>query len=102
MRIWKSEVADALDPSNATLQLATGDGTTAHTPTLGGWVVVIAVAGVVLTRRRAASLSAHVADGRTFARNLIVLPLPTYVMLRAHRLGKGATRPMDMADGYLV
>ena len=29
-RIWKPEVADTLDTSNATLQLATGDGTTAH------------------------------------------------------------------------
>lgn len=53
LRIWKPEVADALDPSNATLQLATGNGTTAHTLTLVGWVVVTTMAGVVLTRRRA-------------------------------------------------
>jgi ABC-2 type transport system permease protein len=53
LRIWKPEVADALDPSNAVLQLASGNGTTGHTITLVGWVVVTTVAGVVLTRRRA-------------------------------------------------
>ena len=53
LRIWKPEVADALDPSNAVLQLATGNGTTGHTLTLVGWVVVTTVIGTVVTRRRA-------------------------------------------------
>jgi len=53
LRIWKPEVADALDPSNAVLQLATGHGTTANTVTLVGWVVVTTVVGTVVTRRRA-------------------------------------------------
>ena len=55
VRIWQPEVADALDPSNAALQLATGNGTTGHLVTMAGWVAVTAVAGVVLTRRRAVS-----------------------------------------------
>jgi ABC-2 type transport system permease protein len=55
MRIWKPEVADALDPSNAVLQLATGNGTTGNTLTLVGWVVVTTVVGTVVTRRRAVS-----------------------------------------------
>jgi len=52
LRIWKPEIADALDPSNAVLQLATGNGTTGNTLTLVGWVVVTTVVGTVVTRRR--------------------------------------------------
>jgi hypothetical protein len=37
------------------LQLAIGGGTTSHTLTVVGWVVVTTVAGVVITRRRAVS-----------------------------------------------
>ena len=52
LRIWKPAVADALDPSNAVLQLATGHGTTGNTLTLVGWVVVTTVVGTVVTHRR--------------------------------------------------
>jgi ABC-2 type transport system permease protein len=55
LRIWKPPVADALDPSNAVLQLATGNGTTGNTLTLVGWVVVTTVVGTVVTRRRSVS-----------------------------------------------
>jgi hypothetical protein len=55
LRMLRPEVADGLDPANAVLQLATGNGTTGHVLTLVGWVVVTTAAGVVLTRRRPVS-----------------------------------------------
>ena len=55
LRLIKPEIADALDPTNAVLQLATGNGTTGHTITLVGWVVVTTVVGTIVTRRRAVS-----------------------------------------------
>ena len=53
LRLIKPEVADALDPTNAVLGLATGNGTTGYAVTLVGWVVVTTVAGAIITRRRA-------------------------------------------------
>jgi ABC-2 type transport system permease protein len=53
LRLVKPEIADALDPTNAVLQLAIGHGTTSNTLTLVGWVVVTTVVGTIITRRRA-------------------------------------------------
>jgi ABC-2 type transport system permease protein len=55
LRLVRPAVAEKLDPANAVLQLAIGGGTTSHTLTVVGWVVVTTVAGVVITRRRAVS-----------------------------------------------
>ncbi|WP_138731499.1 hypothetical protein [Modestobacter excelsi] len=55
LRLVRPEVAERLDPANAVLQLAIGNGTTGHVLTLVGWVVVTTAAGVVLTRRRPVS-----------------------------------------------
>ena len=55
LRLVEPKIADALDPTNAVLQLATGNGTTGHTLTLVGWVVVTTVIGTIVTRRRAVS-----------------------------------------------
>ena len=53
LRLVNQEVADALDPTNAVLGLATGNGTTGYALTLVGWVVVTTVVGTIVTRRRA-------------------------------------------------
>jgi hypothetical protein len=53
LRLINPELAQATDPTDAVLQLATGNGTTGYTVTLIGWVVVTAVAGAMITKRRA-------------------------------------------------
>jgi hypothetical protein len=53
LRLVDPQVASALDPTDAVLQLSTGNGTTGHATTLVGWVVVTTVAGAIVTRRRA-------------------------------------------------
>ena len=55
LRLFKPEIATWLDPADATLTLAIGNGGTSQVLTLVGWVVVTTVAGIVLTRRRAVS-----------------------------------------------
>ena len=55
LRLFKPEIATWLDPADATLTLATGNGGTSQVVTLVGWVVVTTVAGIVLSRRRAVS-----------------------------------------------
>jgi hypothetical protein len=55
LRLVRPEIAAKVDPTDAMLQLAFGTGTTSHSVTLIGWVVVTTVAGIVLTRRRAVS-----------------------------------------------
>ena len=53
LRLIEPEIAAKLDPTDAVLQLAMGDGGTSHTLTLVGWVVVTTVVGTIITRRRA-------------------------------------------------
>jgi ABC-2 type transport system permease protein len=53
LRTLQPGIADALDPTNATLDLTLGTDRTSSIAVLVGWVVVSTAAGVVLTRRRA-------------------------------------------------
>ena len=55
VRLVEPVVAAKLDPTDAVLQLATGNGTLSHSLTLVGWVVVSTVIGTIITRRRAVS-----------------------------------------------
>jgi ABC-2 type transport system permease protein len=53
LRLIQPEIAEKLDPTDAVLQLAIGNGGTSQTLTLVGWVVVTTVVGTIVTRRRA-------------------------------------------------
>ena len=53
LRLIEPEIAAKLDPTDAVLQLAIGNGTTSNAVTLIGWVVVTTVIGTIVTRRRA-------------------------------------------------
>jgi ABC-2 type transport system permease protein len=53
LRLIEPEIAAKLDPTDAVLQLSTGNGTVSHSLTLVGWVVVTTVVGTIVTRRRA-------------------------------------------------
>jgi hypothetical protein len=53
LRLVEPEITSKLDPTDAVLQLSTGNGTVSHSLTLVGWVVVTTVAGAIITRRRA-------------------------------------------------
>ena len=53
LRLVRPEIASKVDPVDATLALAFGQGTTTPALVLTGWVVVAVVAGTVVTRRRA-------------------------------------------------
>ena len=53
LRLIEPEIAAKLDPTDAVLQLAIGNGTTSNVLTLVGWVVVTTVIGTIVTRRRA-------------------------------------------------
>lgn len=54
LRLFRPELATALDPATATLALAEGGGT-GPVLTLAGWLLVAGAAGVALTRRRPVS-----------------------------------------------
>lgn len=53
VRIWNLELAQWLDPAEATMVLAQGDAETRSVLVLAGWVVGASAAGWLLTRRRA-------------------------------------------------
>ncbi|MGY2067120.1 hypothetical protein [Blastococcus sp. SYSU DS0619] len=53
VRFWNGDVASWLDPTSATMSLATGSEPIQPLITLAGWVVVTSVAGWFLTHRRA-------------------------------------------------
>lgn len=53
VRFWKLELAQWLDPADATLVLAQGQAEARPIAVLTGWVVVTSVAGWVVTHRRA-------------------------------------------------
>jgi ABC-2 type transport system permease protein len=53
LRMIEPAIAEKLDPTDAVLQLAIGNGGTSQTLTLVGWVVVTTVVGTIVTRRRA-------------------------------------------------
>ncbi|MBN1094381.1 hypothetical protein JKP75_18635 [Blastococcus sp. TML/M2B] len=52
VRIWNPDLAQWLDPAEATTVLAQGDAEARSIAVLAGWVVVASVAGWVLTSRR--------------------------------------------------
>ncbi|MGY1849620.1 MULTISPECIES: hypothetical protein [unclassified Blastococcus] len=52
VRLWSADVAEWLDPTSATMSLATGSPEVRPVLVLVGWVVVTSVVGHLLTRRR--------------------------------------------------